>query len=74
MASCEYCAMKFARSRCLCGVAYCDGVCQSKDYVRQHKGKCTKKDSGLGGMLMIFQVSEVFGTAYDSGQKLYSLT
>ena len=38
------------------------------------KANALKKDSGLEGMLMIFQVSEVFGTAYDSGQKLYSLT
>ena len=38
------------------------------------KANALKRDSGLGGMLIIFQVSEVFGTAYDSGQKLYPLT
>ena len=43
MATCEHCAMMFACQRCVCGVAYCDEICQHKDYARHHKGKCTFK-------------------------------
>ena len=38
------------------------------------KANALKRDSGLGGMLIIFQVSGVFGTDYKSGKKLYGLT
>ena len=40
MSTCEYCSMSFASRRCWCGIAYCDEVCQRRDYVRQHKDKC----------------------------------